>query len=564
MAVLAALTTGCASTRPGAPSCCRTLAELPYRALADGATSTITLDAQSPSFDFPGGASRFIAFRLPDGPRPLLINVEAPAAFLPGSLLGLLEERSTHFPPLVWLLDAEHRVTRQQVIDFHRIDCTGRWATISGELEIAEPPAGATYLVVSADPARTGASPVRICGNRLTVEFPPVGRVRVHVEGLPVPDQPIALQAQGRWFADTRRVGFAQDFFAWDTTPGRVVLGSERLHYLERTPSGLQTRLSLPVDRIVSVSSDMSYPSDQLVVGVADDRHHVRWHAFLMPRAPAGTQASNFAGMLEPRLRQDVVVDTVAFRAEPWTVAIDVVSAADRRVGGRVGEAAVAGGVVAALPCGLCQMGGCTPEMLVTCAAAFTVGATLGGAWAIGQELLAGGRDRSPQVSQAPPIDRRAAAGAVAAGTGAALDASTLQSCLNDILAGVPQGAWREQGWTARLMPLTADSASTPSTASLEARIAVTRIALVHEARTDADRAPADTRAWLQIDAQARLGAADGSELGSETFSWISEARALGEWAAADTARLRNELSQACASLASQTVSAAQKVWRRH
>ena len=563
LVVLAAVVVGCASTPSDAPSCCRTLAELPYRPVADGSTSAISIDAQTPSFDFAGGPSRFVAFRLPEGPRPLLIDVAAPVALLPGSLKGLLDQRSIHFPPLVWLLDADHRVVRQQAIGFERIDCLGRSTTIAGELAVAEPPAAATYLVVSADPARLSASPERLCGGQLTVEFPPVGQVRIRVEGLPVTDQPVALQAQGRWFPGTRRVGFAQDYFTWDTTPGRLVLGAERLHYLERTPSGLKPRLALPVDRIVSVSSDMGYPSDQLVVGVADDQHAVHWHAFTMPRAQAGVHAPNFAGLLEQRLLQDVVVESVAFRAEPWTVAVDVVSAADRRAGGRVGDAAVAGGVVAALPCGLCQVGGCTPEVLVTCAAAFTVGATLGGAWAVGKELLGGSRDHSATASSAPPIDQRAAAGAVAAGAAGTFDASALQGCLSDAVARIPQGVWREQGWTARLQRGPAAALLPPATARREARVDVTRIALVHEAGSATDRAPADIRAWLQIDARVLLGAADEPGPAGEPFSWVSEQRTLGQWAEADTARLRSELSLACVCLASQAVSATEKAWRR-
>jgi hypothetical protein len=273
-------------------------------------------------------------------------------------------------------------------------------------------------------------------------------------------------------------------------------------------------------------------------------------------------------------------IENVGFAVAPWPQALGfrvVADPADRdSAASRIGQGAVVGGVVTALPCGLCQIGGCTPDMLVACAAAFSVGAVIGGVWSAGHELLTGGfkTAEAPQSSASAAGVRQAAVTPVAA-TSRRYDHIALQQCVQDALTRSDDGPpWREQGLTARLQPVAARPPASDGSASAYADLSrsnvrqvietsVSALTLVARSRSAGEAPTADAIATLNVDGGMHFIDLASGQMHTTPLSWTSGQRTLAQWAALPADEIALELDRACAQIAAGAVKAAAARWRQ-
>lgn len=83
-------------------SCCRSYQDLPYSDLLNAKTVRVEIDIDAPVFDFPEGASRFAAFRLPEAGQTGYIRLKT-------TIVGIYMPDAFVFFPAVTLLDAGYR-----------------------------------------------------------------------------------------------------------------------------------------------------------------------------------------------------------------------------------------------------------------------------------------------------------------------------------------------------------------------------------------------------------------------------------------------------------------------
>ena len=569
LALALAVLPGCAELAPpgGTPApsvpagCCASLAELPYRPVDPGRSMRIDIDDAAPTVAFETGRSRVAAIRLPDAPRPLVIDVASRQIAGPGIwgqvFLHALKRKVVVFHPTVHLLDAGFRIV--QTLRPEPIGATP-CASFSDEaarlwlhFNVEAPPAQAAYLVIATTEADLAVQSDTVCGET-GVRYSPVGRLDLRVDGPDFADGRIVLDAPARWHEGARQLGFWADLGAGlvDEAPGRLMLGEQRLHYLEREDTGLTPRLDLPASRLAAVESR---GRDLVVAAAGPAGGPAAWHTFrLAPRA--GVSADAFAEALRAQMRPDAVVETVGVAVPAWSATLEVRPAGQDASRGHIGDAAATGGVVAALPCGLCQVGGCTPEILASCAAAFTVGATLGGVWAAGRELVG-------SIAQRPAAGAAAArAAATAAGVGgpAALGAAALRACLAAELAQPSATTWRDRGWTAHLQAV---PDAGPARAAPVVETTVTGLTLEVQPFDGGTRPADEAPARLVVAGVVRYVAAGGAAR-SQALAWTSDWLTLAQWAGAPAQDLQATWALACRGLAGQALGAGEALWRAH
>jgi maltose operon protein len=128
--------------------CCPDYSAFTYRELKTDSTQTVVMDGSFPSFQFPGGKSFFIAFRLPATNRPLSIEVQSIAA--PDRV----------FAPELLILTSDYQVARQIGADYFQYQSAG---FLKGErLEAKLVDIGGfkdeTFLIVYSSPASRSGS----------------------------------------------------------------------------------------------------------------------------------------------------------------------------------------------------------------------------------------------------------------------------------------------------------------------------------------------------------------------------------------------------------------------
>jgi hypothetical protein len=618
LALAAATLTACAGLGPPEPAarqaaCCASVAALPFAPLALGAETTLDFGAASPRVELPGGRSPVAALRLPDGPRPLVLDLVS-SQIVPTGLAGLVAKAAMGLGPgapaqmdalnpTVWIVDARHGLVREIAATpasapCNRADPAGRNPVYQLHATIDEPPDRSAYLIVgTSDRQRTAPTPPR-CGS-VDLQVGDLGRVGLVLRSAES-GEPGAAQAPAAWSREAR----AAPALAPPLQRGRLVVDAQRLAY-DRPDGGRLVRVvDLPLDGLVSVERSAGAPLALSITSVEGSPAVLRWDSFALPAdPPAGdTGFDALFERLTAQVRPDRFVQTVALAVPPWSLepTVRIAPAGTRGTGStptptptptpapagdsalyRIGQQAAAAGVVTAAPCGLCLAGGCGPAMLAPCAALFSVGAAIGGLWSAGKELLGALRRSSPPpvasaapaaaASAAPPASAPAVTPA-APGAGfdraalvAGFDRAALEACVARAAGEADPAVWRDQGRTGRLqiVPPPTDGGAAPAAAGarllVEPRVTAIGLVVDHGVRSEAT-GPQD-EARLVVETTLHAVDLESHETWTEPFAWHGRMQSLAAWAETAPDAVAGELAAACRSIAAAGVQLARRRW---
>lgn len=556
--------------------CCRSLAELPYQPIDRQGSVDVAIGNDAPSFAFTTGKSRFAAFRLPDWPRPLSIRLDSYSMAEPGGLGNVIPElRGLIFHPVVLILDGRFRVVQSHEGFHGRPECrTNRFfPALSGEFEIDAPPAEAAYLVIMTSDAWRKEQGAIICG--ATVHgFSPIGKLELTIGSLGFGDGRIAYRGPYYWFRNAHGsddVGFFSGMFG---DSGMLLVTGDGIHYVEWTRQGYVERWSVANERLVSVNTDDSSFSRNrlLVIGIAGAvPGEIEYHTF-------SPQAHSVPAMVEAQLQQRIrpgrVVEKLGMATADVPPALNVVESRQPSPAmRRIGDSAMRGGVIVAMPCGICQVGGCTPELLAPCAALFAVGSLVGGVVGIGSEIVGGEASKKtvPDHSEiSPPL-------VAMPGESAAQVAGThFQQCLTTRLRGSSgnhtnsTASWVSQGRRAEVDEIPWEGPA--DGAALGYRAAQRNgYRFVAESRIEAvdllaeglpGQAVTEMPVRLQIVGKVRFLDLSRRISRNLPLKWQSDPRSWAEWSANIAGMLESTLAQACESIARQIVEQTEASWR--
>lgn len=535
------------------------LASLQYRAIGPLSEVTARIEPKSAAVDLPGGRSFVAAFRIDQLPRPLSIQVSSRRSSEPGSVLGWIPDfRQGVFAPVVYVLDAGFNVQSMLPPEGPLPGClsNGFADVYRVRFAISEPSSKAAFLVIATTGALRAQSGIEVCGitrNGLA----PTGDITLAVAPLPMADR-VLLQADAELYDGVRHA----DDRGWlpSAAAGLLLVGEKGLVFaqrrgLETTSSPYVARLDLPYDAVASVQADAGSPLGDrraLTVRYIDPGTRVpRWASIdIVSPVPTGA----LVDAIVPHLGKHRLHEDVAIRLAPAMPSLEFVQPHGGTFA-RLGEAAVAGGAVTAWPCSLCITGACTPEILVSCAGLFSVGAVAGAVIGGGYEVVRrvkGARPSSPDLRDTLAPD------AMSEQT-RRFDSAALRVCIQDALANPDAAVWRVQARSAG-----ARLAEAPAPASVmgrwDARMDVHRIALV--AADKPAQPPLEVPVRLLVEGRVVL-ADNGKELSPSPLKWESAEYPLGQWIGTEPDALApRELKAACNALAMQAVQAARDRWR--
>jgi hypothetical protein len=595
LVLAAGLLSACASGGPrleakATPACCASLAELAYRPLGAGANVRVDLGPDAQTYSFDSGVSPVAAFRLPATPRPLMVDLVSHQIAGPGLLeqmyLPFLHRRAMAFNPTVLILDSQFRVRRSVsaqgiTVSCNLTDVAGGGPIVEMHVPISEPASDAAYLVLATTDAQRARTSDALCKD-VPLVYGDLARIELTLHAPEFGDGRVVLDAAAGWYPDRRDLGVWNEIASAfkDPIKGRLVLGEQRLAYYRYQSDAMQRQFDMPVQRVVMANATASEPKTLAIAIAGDLARTLTWHTFVFPHdahAP-DAQPGDFERELRQRIRPDRVVEYVGFAVPAWSPDLGfrvIADNADRdSAASRIGQNAVAGGIVTALPCGLCQIGGCTPDMLVACAAAFSVGAVIGGVWSAGHELISGGfkATEEPKVG-APAGDVRKAALTPVAATSRRFDHIALQRCVLDAVEQSDGSAWREQGLTARFQPVATPRSAVDGSAATYADLAgsnvrqvvetfVSGLALVARNRSASEVPTADASATLSVQGGMRFIELASGHVHTTPLSWSSEPRTLAQWAGLPAEEVATELDRACRQIAEEVAKAAYARWR--
>ncbi len=575
---------------PAAPACCASLADLAYRPLDAGANLRVDFGPDAPRFSFDSGASPVAAFRLPATPRPLMVDVVSHQVAGPGLVeqiyFSFLNRKATAFNPTVLIVDAQFRVRRSVSAEGITVYCNltdvaGGGPIVEMHVPISEPAADAAYLVLATTDAQRARTYDSLCKD-VPLVYGDLGRIELALHAPAFGDGRIVLDTAAGWYPGRRELGVWNEVVTGfkDPIQGRLVLGEQQLAYYRYQGGTLQRQFDMPLDRVVMANANQAAPKTLAVAFAGEPRRALTWHTFVFPtktRAP-DARPPDFEQALRQRILPDRLVETIGFAAAPWSPELGfrvIPGSGDRdNAASRIGHDAVVGGIVTALPCGLCQIGGCTPDMLVACAAAFSVGAVIGGVWSAGHELVSGGFKASNEpTSGASAADVRQAAVTPVATTSRRFDHIALQQCVLNAAAQRDGPAWREQGLTARFQPVAGRPSAPDGSAAAYADLAganvrhvvethVAGLTLVARSRGAAEVPTVDASATLNIDGSMRFIDLASGNVHTTPLAWRSEPRTLAQWAELPAEAIIAELDYACQRIAEDAVKAAHARWR--
>jgi maltose operon protein len=129
------------------PSCCASMAGLPFRQLVFGQRAMVDLTTASPAYLFPSGKSYFAAFMLPPYTGPYRIIIDS-------YLLGDGSGDAAVFLPVVLTLDGQHNKARffdERLFQLHLSTPGGTPGPphrLTGTIEMGEEARGERYLVI--------------------------------------------------------------------------------------------------------------------------------------------------------------------------------------------------------------------------------------------------------------------------------------------------------------------------------------------------------------------------------------------------------------------------------
>lgn len=547
--------------------CCRTLAELPYQSISRQGSLDVSIGKEAPTFAFATGKSRFAAFRLPDWPRPLMLRIDSFATAELGDLGSIISElRGLIFHPQVLLLDEQFRIV-DSLADFrpgNECRLNRFFPALSGQFTIDSPPAEAAYLVIATTDALRNEQGASVCGGTIH-GYSPIGKLELTIGSLGFGDGRIAHRGSYIWFKDahgTDDVGFFSGMLA---SAGDLLLTGDGIHYVEWTRKGYVERFSVPYERIVSVKADSSVPGRGkrlLVLGVAGaSADEIEYHSFQVVLDSSPGLAAN---LIHQRIATTRVVEKLGLSVATLPPAVKVIesmplSAATKRVG----ESAKQGGILVALPCGICQTGLCSPEMLAPCAALFSVGALVGGVVGIGSELVRG----TPPEQAVPRLTETASTLPTAHIAG-----MPLQQCLTQRLAGAATTGtqWTSQGRRAEVGEIAWEEAD-GNGASRYPGAKRNGYRFVAESRIEAvdllaEGAPGQTVAEMSVRLKI-VGKLSFHDLSRGLrrdlpLTWESDTHPWADWSTNGAGLLENTLARACAAIARQAVEQTEATWR--
>lgn len=535
-----------------APDCCASLAELPYTALSGAGTQSMEIGPASPAYAFDSGKSFFAAYRIADLKRPAEIVVASRRGAEPGSALQLWPDfRMLAFEPTLLVLDAQFRIRRRISAGPPDDACaTQALADVfATRVDLVEPPADAAYLVVLTTADALARDGLRVCGI-VRHGLSPVGSLHLSVTRIEIDERQVRFRVPVSWHPDLRGTDAPGLLDSLADDSGWLWLGEHRLYFLTRHGDVLRPRLSLPYTALALARSEAERYPARLVVA-STDAGTLRFDSFSAAPAARDTLSAAAAWLGEQVTpgRIDESVDISVANAVP-------VIAVEAGAGGfltRLGEAALLGGSLVALPCALCQTGACTPELLLSCAALFSTGAVAGGVVASGQELLARAQGQASGPAEVPP------SAASVLHSAPALDAPALRACLHAALAQGEAATWRDQGFTAHPL-LRSAGAATPMVPALQ--VALERIAFVPEGPAPAD--PDTLSVRMRLSGSWQWRSAPDAAPQRLPLTWQSKAHPLRAWLGESPPLLRDTLDTACREIAAQTLGTAQTQWRRH
>ncbi len=567
-----------------------TMSQLDYRALGAPAAVSFRIDAQSPAADLPGGRSFVAAFRIDDLPRPLTITVATQRSAEPGALMGWMPDfRRDVFAPVVHVLDARFNIRQTLQPEGPRAECrtNGFEDVYRVRVPLSEPPDEAAYLVVSTTDALRTQRGVEICGltrNGLS----PTGLVSIAVASLPSTDR-IRLMVEATLYEGVRHSADRSLLQGALESSGLLLIGEKGLVFAQRQGLGTASRpyvsrLDLPYEAIASAQVD---PGTSWASGRAITLRHVdpvtrqpRWTSLDIA---APVVRGDVIAAIEPHLQRGRLLEEVRFSVSPAAPSLEFVSPGGGVIA-RVGESAVAGGSITAMPCSLCITGACTPEILVSCAGLFSVGAVVGGVVGGGVELV------QQVLGQRPPMPgvRDTLARSAAALPREPIGPEALSACVGEALATPGNGQWAVQGRIAvarlgepavtSVIPANSPAGAAEQSPALEreaagavipagvahrgrweARVELARMALVAGGKPG--QAPREVPVRLRV--EGRLTLVDNGVVQRPLpLLWESEAHPLEQWVGTGTdSRAGRELERACTALATNVVSAVRRVW---
>lgn len=536
-----------------APECCGSLGELPFQELAEGGRRKLAIGSDAPVFRFDTGKSHFAAFRIAALPRPARIELSSFRSAEPGSVLQTVmpDTRQAVLQPTVLLLDEQFRLVRRVDAREPLSDCATTWAApvFNLALLVGESAREVAYLVIMSTAEAMAREGQKVCG-LVRHGMSPTGELQLQVRTLPAGDAPLRAVLPVKWYADTRGaadVSFLQFLLA---QPRLLALGQHRLEVLEADGARYRPLLTVPYADVVRVTPGgaSAQARDSLVVTAlepAADRAQapkLRHHTFELDHAlqEGLPQPEQLAQLLAADLAQVRATQTVAWNVSPQAPVLAVQGGA----ASRIGRTAVAGGMVTAMPCGVCQGGVCPPEVLGPCAALFGVGALLGGATGMVKEILSGARTPDAQsqlksLAQAQP----------------AFAPVRLQQCLAAELVRRGGAPWRDAGIAAR--SVLADGTSAGD------HVAEASLRELVLARAGAGKdAPAEERWELRMEARLQFTESSSGRRATRDVQWTSAAHPPAAWTDPEARLLAEVTGAGCAAIAQRLLQAAEMAWR--
>jgi hypothetical protein len=572
------------------------LSQLVYQDLPDDGVLAIHFDSSAPAHEFASGKSVYSAWRLAGASQPFSLKVDGDPAdrkilkrFLP------FADDLLPVPPMqleVLLLDAQfHEITRlhdKGTLTVQFPTSGGRTTTLIRNhqvFDVAATTPPAEYLVLlTSDAARHSAARVTkgfaLFDMTYRFEnFSPFGVVRAYMYTPGIPGEHISLRlSAGHMAGKPKRNPLSGK--------GKIAFGLELL-FGERT-----AYIAYPVNAYSSRKGQrvlLQFNYDQLrelrtgnnagglhwvTLGIADKAvESIREQSLLFPDAATASEAAaafadraGIAPSAPAPERQRLGVSA----AQDQT-SVEFAKPPGGSAWSRVGDKAMAGGVILASPCALCQMGGCTPDILAPCALLFSTGAAVGALTSAGKELISGGffqANGKPIATASEQLPRIDAASRVL------LDQTGLRDCLLDAArahspaVGLPMFQAHDQTWSAQLEPLPpapgnpakthADLADQGYNALLESHLQ--KLVLLPESFQG--RIQPDSPVSLRLEAGLRwLDLPSGDVVGRGDFGFTSDAHPLNEWTRNDNRVLKETLLLACRHLGGQMLLRAKAMW---
>jgi len=538
-----------------AADCCRSLRELPYRNLSDGGVESVTIDLQSPAHVFDTGKSFFAAYRVVDLPRPAIIELSSFRSAEPGAIIqkAMPDLRQAVFEPSVLLLNDAFEVVRRVDAPDPRTDCALKWMEPAFEfsLLLAESPKDVAYIVLLSTGEALARHGRLVCG-LIRDGMSPVGELQLRTRLLPQDDQPLRQALPVKWYPDARR---REDVGLWQFMVAEsrlLAVGTNALHVLEAVGSRYRELIAIPYDSLLWTSGYEwrghqlgTFSLAALPTGMPPGQAGApRYHVF---DVTVGEPESlrRLTDFLAARIAPDRLAQTIAWRvlAEPPSLGVEGGSAS------RIGQAAMAGGIVTAFPCALCETGACPPEVLGSCAALFGVGALLGGSAGVVKEIFS---------SATMPADGSSAVPSLAAGE-PVFSPARLTQCLGAEIERSNRSPWREAGLSAwSMLDSGTDLDGRPG--DYRAEVLLRRLILVHA--PDAEQAVRADRWRLRIDAQIRLSEPASGRRQARDVSWQSQPYPVAAWMQRRPELLAEIATEGCEQLARRLVAATESAWR--